>query len=155
MADTYFNTGNPQHVERLREDIRDETELDATARRAERDVLTKLRNMRRVDREATGYGCGRTVDLSGGVPASGGYIVGYPRDPSHADAPTGEELEALLDVIADVISHRLRYKDEDPTLSLQSQGSRSKSRFKGALDPKWPDEWAAPVRPWRQASYGA
>ena len=59
---------------------------------------------------------------------------------------TGEVREALRETIADVVSHRLRYYNEDDTLSMESRGSRTKSRAGGALDKRWPDGWAWRLR---------
>ena len=62
------------------------------------------------------------------------------------DEQVGDVAEALRLTIADVTSHRLRYYDEDDTLSSESRGSRSQSRAEGALDAGWPDGWAWRLR---------
>lgn len=62
------------------------------------------------------------------------------------DKQVGNVAEALRLTIADVTSHRLRYYDEDDTLSSEQRGSRSQSRAQGALDARWPDGWAWRLR---------
>jgi len=56
-------------------------------------------------------------------------------------AATGEEADALRRTVADVTAHRLRYYEDDDTLTSQSHGGRSEKRPEGALDKRWPADW--------------
>lgn len=148
----YFDTGNSDHTARLHPEIRDHPELDNVARRTERDVIGRLSNMRRTQRRYnTNTAVASDEDIFETTATSGVVAVGYPYDSSASDAPDGEELEALLDAIADVISHRLLYLDED--YEARSEGIGGMSRTRGRWDQQFPEDWRSPLKPWQQEPY--
>jgi len=150
---TYFDTSKQEHKNRLHPDVRDSGELDTVAKRAERDVLGKLNSARRVKNERSNTAVASDEDIFDTTATSGVFAIGYPSDPSDPEAPTGQELERLLDCIADVISHRLLYRDEDYTATSQSRGARSVSRD-GGFNRRYPQGWRRPLDPHIEDTYG-
>lgn len=149
---TYFDTSNSDHTGRLHPDVRTHDELDQVAKRAERDVLRKLDSARRVNfRGSTSTAVASDEDIFETTATSGVKAIGYPMDPNDAEAPDGDELDALLDVIADVTSHRLLYQDEDYEARSESFGGQSKNR--GNWDWKFPDGWRNPLDPFTEDTY--
>lgn len=149
----YFDTNNSDHTDRLHPQVRGDSELGQVAGRAERDVLSKLTDARRVkDRNSADAVLGDNEGFFTTHTTAGVYAIGYPRDDTADTAPTGDELEALLDVIADVISHRLLYQNDDYEAESESRGSRSVSRSAG-FDPKWPNDWMEPLDPFIEDAY--
>lgn len=148
----YFDPTSSDDKARLHHSVTSHAELERVAKKAERDVIRKLSDVKRTGRRR---GSGRTVQgaITGSLgPASQGYLaIGYPFDADAGDAPSGEELEALKDTIAGVISHRLRYLDTDEHVTSRSVGSKSESRE--SFDPDWPNEWREPIEPWLQDTY--
>lgn len=149
----YFDTENTDHTNRLHPDVQDHAQLGQVADRTERDVLRRLSKMRRTNYRHDGNtALASDEDIFETTGASGLLAIGYPFDPDADQAPTGQELEALLDVIADVVSHRLLYIDEDGEATSVSHGGVTKNR--GRWDKQWPQGWRKPLEPWRQTAYG-
>lgn len=148
----YFDPTETDDRDRLHHSIVDADNLDRVAKKAERDVIRELSDVKRTGRRR---GSGRTAQgvITGTLgPSTQGYLaIGYPFDADAGDAPSGDELEALKDVIARVTSHRLRYLDTDEHVTQRSQGSKSVTRE--ALDPEWPDGWRDPIQPWLQETW--
>lgn len=149
---TYFDRTKQDHTDRVHPQVRNDPEMKRVAPRAERDVLRKLDSARRVSNEGQKTALASDEDIFETTTISGVQAVGYPSDPNAPDAPTGDELEALIDCIADVISHRLLYQDEDYTATSQTRGSRSVSR-EGGFNRKWPQGWRRPLEPWIEDTY--
>lgn len=127
----YFDALEAADTSLLHADVRQHPELAIVALRAEQDVLS--------------YFAGES-----GAPA----LTGYATEPATAAGYDADRTRwtglclALRLTIADVVSHRLRYYDDDATLQSVSRGSRSQTRFPGALDARWPPRWHWRLRPY-------
>jgi hypothetical protein len=145
---TYFDASDSHDVALLRADVQTHAELDRVATAAERDVIDVYRE-RYIELVS---GDQYFIDANPYVEDAdkGIYIMldGYAPDAADADGyeASGRDdwtgfAKALRLAIARVVSHRLRYIDDDPTATLTVEGSRTESRAAGSLRAEWPSRW--------------
>lgn len=137
---TYFDLAAAADVLLLHESVRDHNELARIASAVETDVINhyRERNERGLDRY-TYYGSPTVAPF---VTSDGKYIVwldGYKEDADEADTRLKD---ALRRTIADVVSHRLRYYDEERGVQSWTQGRVSVTFSGGGRDTEWPKGWS-------------
>lgn len=137
---TYFDITSYADINLLHGDVRNHCELSNVAAQVESDVINRFRERNR----GAGYPYPYFAS-SVGTPYSttdGKYIIwldGYKEDADEADTRLKD---ALRRTIADVISHRLRYYEEENGVKRFSQGRVSIEYSGSGRDAEWPRQWS-------------
>lgn len=85
-------------------------------------------------------------------------LMGYHSDPVLASGYDADRAQwtglarALRQVIADVVSHRLRHYDDRSGVVSWRRSKRSESRSE-ALDTQWPEDWSRGLARYRRIDY--
>ena len=106
----YFDPTNAAHLARVHADVRTHPELADKAVQAEEDILRLFQRVTETGVEV--------------------MLLGYHADPAQA---TNEAMKAaLIQEVADTVSHRLRTYSREYGVQSERRGDRSKSYFNGA-----------------------
>jgi len=143
MANTYFNIADDKTL--LHASVRDNSELQNVATQVEADILQHYRDrLRYYNKDGVpiwfwNFGFPELrlpTDIK---------LRGYAPDPANAEPGLKN---ALKKTIADVISHCLRYYDNDEGVTYERRGYRQTRYKKIPTKNDWPKNWD-----WRLAIY--
>ncbi len=151
MAEPYFNYNDGYDSSLIRASIRDAADASDYARvaeDAERDCINwyaeRVASHQYLNVEATLLNGESLTDVDQAIYV---FLDGFAKDAAEAEGYHADRSKwtgfarDFRRAIARVVEHRLRFIDDDPTLTSQTRGPRSKTRQAGALDPMWPEHW--------------
>jgi len=139
----YFDLSDAADLLLLHSSVRDHDELARVSLEVETDVINQFRE--RNTRGADFYQYYGSSLAAPFVTSDSKYVIwldGYKEDADDAAVDTRLK-DALRRTIADVVSHRLRYYDEEQGISSFTQGRVSIAYTGGTRNNRWPAAWSS------------